>query len=363
MAINVRYTNVGDLGNLAVDAGEGQAFNQRFAQEQQLVNSVRQYHATQEAQKLDAMRLQNAMRMTRTPTSVQSSRQGGQFAQQVQQSKATSVVPQSFAGMLNPTEQDALTMAIKTGNRDMVTQLTNKALAASNDRGGGSFSMSDGSGRIEGTGQGVQSGAKFVRDATGNMVEEAVPQNQLPQFQQAPEQAPTSNTKQQFLQARQGQISQQDMQALATAVNDPSVDLGELMIRTESALTRNKPAGGFTQGQRATLAIEQAQGEVKKVDHELKLVKDSVDGFIYQQALQLAQNGAANTPQQIQQIADTQGLEVAQAANKLHHLLRQRRSSVANRQSLASQLLQGSAPQQQQQAAPAGNDNDPLGIR
>lgn len=61
----VRYDNAGDLGQLAVQAGQGEDFWRRFSAEQQMIQGTRQNQLAQDQTKLEAMKLQEAAAMRR----------------------------------------------------------------------------------------------------------------------------------------------------------------------------------------------------------------------------------------------------------------------------------------------------------
>jgi len=91
MAINIRYDNAGQLGQLAVQAGLGQQFNRRFAQGQSLVAAAQQNYAQQDALRLQAeaqrhkQQIEQSLLASRTPTQQSASSVGSPFSQSVKQ--------------------------------------------------------------------------------------------------------------------------------------------------------------------------------------------------------------------------------------------------------------------------------------
>lgn len=172
MAINIRYNDAGAVGSLAQQAGEGQAFSRRFAMGQQLVESARAWQNQQDQLRLQSMQLQNAMRISRTPTGQAAQRQSGPFQQSVQQAKAESQLPSAFTQNLSEGEQHALAIGIKMGDRDMVRQLIQKSLAGQGTGGSATISGTDAAGMhtMQLTPEGVQT---FI-DPTGQEVQQTV---------------------------------------------------------------------------------------------------------------------------------------------------------------------------------------------
>jgi hypothetical protein len=103
MAINIRFGSEGDLLPLAKRVGEGQAFDQRFAQGQQLVQQGFAQQAQRESirleqQRLDLLSQQQRTNVSRTPT--RRSQRSTPFTQSVTQDNADfkQTIPISLAG-------------------------------------------------------------------------------------------------------------------------------------------------------------------------------------------------------------------------------------------------------------------------
>lgn len=94
MAINVRYDDTGGLASMAVQAGKGDAFWRKFGAEQQLLQGVRDYYAQQDAQRLEAERMQQQTQVRRTMGQSASPVYGGTpFAQSIQAAKPSAAAP------------------------------------------------------------------------------------------------------------------------------------------------------------------------------------------------------------------------------------------------------------------------------
>lgn len=247
MAITLRYGDTGDLGALAVQAGQGQEFARRFADEQRLVQGVRQQQAQQEAQRLEAQRLQlaaqsRARNAARTPTGNQARLVRSPVVQNIQQEK------QMFAP--RPTSTDAGTGYIEGG--------------------GTRFELQPG-GDITGTRQ--------YTDASGRVRTEPIPQDAVEQrggfVQSTPPAtaAPLADRKARYIQALG--LPPEVQEALQPMVQDDEIDLNQLAIRAEP-FRRQTTQDEITTGRRLSYQRSLMREQADDLDRQMRALGDHI---------------------------------------------------------------------------------------
>lgn len=207
MAINIRFGSGGDLLSLAQRTGEGQAFDRRFAQGQQLVQQGLQQQAQREALRLEKQRLDllaqtQRTNVSRTPTS--RARTVTPFTQSVEQAN----------------EQFKQTIPITQS-----AQLASGGVGSIKSADGTSGFQIDRQGRFTGQELGIELTEEEIRRRSNFVSGTPEPQG-----------TPLSQAKFGFLQ-NVTNLDPANQQALLALVNDPDIDLNEFAIRTNQLRT------------------------------------------------------------------------------------------------------------------------------
>jgi hypothetical protein len=122
MPIRVQYGPVKGLGQLAVNAGEGEDFWRRFQAEQGMVQSQRQYNLANAeiAQRAFALQQAYANRPTSAPAGGAQVAQGPAQPAQLQMQQALDSINQAFKrGTISQEDRDRMVIAARTGNTSL----------------------------------------------------------------------------------------------------------------------------------------------------------------------------------------------------------------------------------------------------
>lgn len=254
MAIRVRYGDVGDLGRLAVQTGQGQDFWRRFQAEQQLVSGIRQQQQAQAAQQLNRMRLRQAADMQRQQAAQSGLRAGGPqtvrspFAAHVQAQQPSTQAGQFSNLGLDPRSQDTLQVAMQMGDRDLVRQVLQGASTAAAP---GQATVRGGGTQFQVGPEGDITGFRRVTDTEGREQIVPIPEAEMRQrggfagpgerMAQAPE-APSDDAQAKQLtlemlmsQARQAgvEVPSSALQSLLQGIDNPAVSQPQFRLLAE----------------------------------------------------------------------------------------------------------------------------------
>ena len=245
MAINIRFGSDGAALSLAQRAGEGTAFDRRFAQGQQLVQQGIQQQAQRaalrmEQQRLDLAAQQQRVNVSRTPTP--RARNVTPFTQSVEQSNADfkQMIPMSLAGQ-------AATGG--TGN----IKATDGTSGFQIDEAGRFTGQELG---IELTEEDIQKRSQFV---SGTPQETATPVTQA---------------KLGFLR-NVTDLDPANQQALLNLVNDPDIDLNEFAIRTNQLRTA-APKTELDLNQQLRIRERSLRDQQADNDSEIRAIEEQI---------------------------------------------------------------------------------------
>lgn len=246
MGINIRFGSGGDLLSLAQRSGEGQNFNTRFQQDQQLVQQAVARQNQQSAIRLEQQRLDVMAQTQRTAQSSTSrSRTRTPFTQSVTQAN------EEFKQVVPITQLNAQQASGGTGR-----------IAAADETS--QFSV-DESGRFVGQELGIELTEDEIKERSGQFVT-GTPQQQG---------TPLQLSKIGLLQNITGVVDA-DKQALLSLVNDETISLKDFAIRA-SGLRDTRGQGGITSAQRLRANERAIRDETDDIDKEQRRIEDEFD--------------------------------------------------------------------------------------
>jgi len=246
MSISVRYGDTGDLGSLAVQAGQGQEFWRRFQMEQQVIDSVRQRQIQEEALRLEASRLQQAAAVQRS----QASRSGTQPSARSMGSP-----------MAKKVKEDVDQKQAFLGN-----------MFAPKPEGTGTIS---GGGTTFKTAGEEITGTRTYTDASGQQVTEAIPAEEIQKRGGYAGGGPPE-TKDPELQRKLAYIQSLNLPpdvAQSLAIQAQDLPMSSLAVRAENAMTRSDRVGGMTPAQRMSAEATATRNQatiLKDAEYSLK---------------------------------------------------------------------------------------------
>jgi hypothetical protein len=361
MAVRKDFNASASVLALAQRAGEGQNFDRRFAQGQQLVQNARAQQAQQDALRLESRKLELAAEQRRlgASSSTSSTRGRSPFTRSATEANAQFKKPNALG--LDSATREALEIAERSNDKDTVSRILQEALGRNQqpiNRSPGAGSVSGGNGAFEIDKQGNLTGTEDNRELS----QQEIQQRQGFAGPGRRDQSNPLETAKRAVLADFPNLSEQAKRSLEPLVQDPNVNVSDIAVRANAVKTQ-RAQQELSIGQRVSGTRSLLREQADDTDDQIFAVEDRLEELDVKVAgrdldevrreLQSGTRGPSFGGANVFNIGGTSpNNEAADLVEALQRLRQQKLSLRDEEESLISQQIQGFQQNQQQPASP-----------